>query len=92
MRNVQARCVRVVTIVVLGLLAGAMPANVRQAAAQTAREACTHDAFRLCGDTIPDVAQTKACLAKNRRSLSPLCQAAFSGSGSHSRRHRRRYG
>jgi hypothetical protein len=73
MRNVQARCVWFVTIVALGLLAGAMSANVRPAAAQTAREACTHDAFRLCSDTIPDVAQTKACLAKNRRSLSPLC-------------------
>jgi hypothetical protein len=78
--------------VVLGLLAGAMPAYVRPAAAETAREACTHDAFRLCGETIPDVAQTKACLAKNRRSLSPLCQAAFAGSGSHGRRHHRRRG
>jgi hypothetical protein len=92
MRNVQAGCVRFATIMALGLLAGTMPAYVRPAAAETAREACTHDAFRLCGDTIPDVAQTKACLAKNRRSLSPLCQAAFAGSGSHWRRHRRRHG
>jgi hypothetical protein len=92
MRDVEAGCVRFTTIAVLGLLAGAMPAYVRPAAAETAREACTHDAFRLCGDAIPDVAQTKACLAKNRRSLSPLCQAAFAGSGSHGRRHHRRRG
>jgi hypothetical protein len=92
MRNVQAGWVRFATIVVLGLSAGVMSAYIRPAAAETAREACTHDAFRLCSDTIPDVAQTKACLAKNRRSLSPLCQAAFSGSSSHVRRHRRRHG
>jgi hypothetical protein len=92
MRNVQAGYVRFTTIAVLGLLAGAIPAHVRPAAAETAREACTHDAFRLCSDTIPDVAQTKACLAKNRRSLSPLCQSAFSGSGSYVRRHHRRHG
>jgi len=55
MKNVQAGYVRFATIVVLGLLAGAMPAYVRPAAAETAREACTHDAFRLCSDAIPDV-------------------------------------
>jgi len=92
MKNVQAGCVRFATIAVLGLLAGAMPASVRQAAAETAREACTHDAFRLCSDAMPDVARTKACLAKNRSSLSPLCRAAFSGRGSYARHHRRRHG
>ncbi len=92
MKNVEARCVRFATVAVLGLLAGAMPAHVRPAAAETAREACTHDAFRLCSDAIPDVARTKACLAKNRSSLSPLCQAAFSGRGHYARHHRRRHG
>jgi hypothetical protein len=92
MKNVKARCVRFATIVVLGLLAGAVPAYVRPAAAETAREACTHDAFRLCGDAIPDVARTKACLAKNRSSLSPLCKAAFSGGSYYARHHRRRHG
>jgi len=91
MKNVQAGCVRFATIVLLGLLAGAMPAYFRPAAAETAREACTHDAFRLCSDAMPDVGRTKACLAKNRRNLSPLCRAAFSGRGTyaHYRRHRR---
>ncbi len=89
MQNVQAGCVRFATIVVLGLLAGTMPAYLRPAAAETAREACTHDAFRLCSDAMPDVGRTKACLAKNRRSLSPLCQAAFAGRGTYARHHRR---
>jgi hypothetical protein len=74
-----------------GLLAGLMPAYVGSAAAETAREACTHDAFRLCSDAMPDVARTKACLAKNRRNLSPLCRVAFSGGGTHTR-HRRHHG
>jgi len=92
MRNTQPECVRFATIVVLGLLVGAMAAYVRPAAAETAREACTHDAFRLCSDAMPDVERTKACLAKNRSSLSPLCRAAFSDRGSYARHHRRRHG
>jgi len=90
MKNVQARYVRFAAIVVLGLLAGAMPGYFRPAVAETAREACTHDAFRLCSDAMPDVERTKACLAKNRRSLSPLCRAAFSGGSLRARHHRGR--
>jgi len=88
MKNVQAGCVRFATVVMFGLLAGLM--YVGSAAAETAREACTHDAFRLCSDTMPDVARTKACLARNRPSLSPLCRTAFSGGGTHAR-HRRHH-
>jgi len=81
MRDVPSRCIRFATIVMLGLLAGAKPWDSRPAKAESARDACTHDAFRLCGDAIPDVARTKACLARHRSSLSPLCRAAFSGRG-----------
>src|SRR5262249_32290946 len=88
MKNVRSKRARFATIVVLGLLTGAMPGYLRPAEAETAREACTHDAFRLCSDAMPDVGRTKACLAKNRRSLSPLCRAAFSGRATHAR-HRR---
>ena len=91
MKNVQAKFVRFTTIIALGALTAATPGAVRPAMAETAREACTHDAFRLCSDTMPDVAKTKACLARNRASLSPLCKTAFSGNGSHGR-HRRRHG
>jgi hypothetical protein len=92
MKNAQAERVRFAAIIVVGLLAGAMPGYFRPAAAETAREACTHDAFRLCSDAMPDVGRTKACLAKNRRSLSPLCRAAFSGRGTHARHRRHRRG
>lgn len=88
MKSVQADLVRFTAAVALALLGAAMAAPVRPAAAETAREACTHDAFRLCSDAMPDVGRTKACLARNRASLSPGCKAAFSAGGA-SHRHRR---
>jgi hypothetical protein len=85
MKDVQVGCVWFATIVALGLLANAMPGYLRPAAAETVRDACTHDAFRLCSDTIPDVGRTKACLARHRNSLSAKCQTAFSGGSKHER-------
>jgi len=87
MKNVQAGCVRFATIATLGLLASLMPAYLGPAAAETAeaRAACTHDAFRLCSDAMPDVGRTKACLMKNRRNLSPLCRGAMPGGRTHGR-------
>jgi len=90
MKNAQTRRMRFAALAMFGSLAVLMPAYVGTAAAETAREACTHDAFRLCNDTIPDVARTKACLMKNRRNLSPLCRTAMPGGGTHGH-HRRRH-
>jgi len=70
------------TIAAAGLLLGLLPACfVSAAVAETpeGRHACMSDAFRLCNDTIPDVARTTACLAHNRGSLSPLCRAEMPG-------------
>jgi hypothetical protein len=95
MKDVQMGWVPLATIVVLGLLANAMPALLRPAAAETVRDACTHDAFRLCNNTIPNVGRTKACLARHQNSLSPQCQAAFSGRTTHEHfpgAHERHYG
>jgi hypothetical protein len=92
MKNVQADFVRFTAAIALGLLAATMPASVHPAAAQTARQACTSDAFRLCSNTIPDERRTKACLARNRASLSTACRAAFGGGGPGGRRHRHRRG
>jgi hypothetical protein len=85
MTDSQVGCMRFATIVALGLLANAMPGHLRSAAAETVRDACTHDAFRLCSNAIPNVGRTKACLARHRNSLSPKCQAAFSGGSKHER-------
>jgi hypothetical protein len=91
MNNVRAGSVRFMAMIALGLLTATLFGHFSTAAAETVQESCTHDAFRLCNDTIPDVARTKACLARNRSSLSSLCKSAFSASRS-SGRHRRRRG
>ena len=50
------------------------------AAAYTQDEqmACQDDAFRLCGQAIPDEQRVKACLIANMRRLSPACRRVFS--------------
>jgi hypothetical protein len=90
MKNVEAELGRFAAILALGLLTAAIAGSFCSAAAETAREACTHDAFRLCSDAMPDVAKTKACLARHRAHLSPLCRSAFPAGST--RRHRRRHG
>ena len=93
MKNIEVEFVRFTAGIRLtaglapGLLTLAMAVSPPRAAAETAREACTNDALKLCSDTIPDVNKTKDCLAHNRTSLSPLCKAAF-GSAGIPRRHR----
>jgi hypothetical protein len=49
------------------------------AAAYTQEEqmACQDDAFRLCGQAIPDEQRVKACLIANMRRLSPSCRRMF---------------
>jgi hypothetical protein len=94
MKNVRGEFIRFTAAIAFGLLSVVSAGiSVSPAAAETSREACTHDAFKLCGDAIPDVEKTKACLARNRASLSPPCKAAFASGGGrhgHHRRHRNR--
>ncbi len=41
------------------------------------QQACTGDAFRLCGPEIPDVDRVTACMIRNKSQLSPGCRAFF---------------
>jgi hypothetical protein len=41
------------------------------------QQACTPDAFRLCGDAVPDVDRVTACMIRNRSQLSPPCAVYF---------------
>lgn len=61
-------------IVVLGLLMCASAAN-----AYTEEQArlCTNDAFRLCGDKIPDVDQVTICMRAQKKQLSDGCKSVF---------------
>jgi hypothetical protein len=63
---------------VLALLAMApAPASAAYTAEQQA--ACQDDAFRLCGDAIPDEGRVRACMVRKMRQLSPRCRRMFQG-------------
>jgi hypothetical protein len=75
-------------IVAMGLtffgLADVVGPMAGQAMAQgTAQQqmACQSDAFRLCGQFIPDADSVKACMVKQIRNLSPDCRSQFSEGG-----------
>jgi hypothetical protein len=41
------------------------------------QQACSGDAFRLCGLEIPDVDRVTACMIRNKSQLSPGCRVFF---------------
>ena len=63
------------------MLAIALSASLLPAAADAytpeQQQACTPDAFRLCGDAIPDVDRVTVCMIRNRSQLSPGCRVYF---------------
>lgn len=67
-------------------LALATPAFAEYRGTAEAQQACTPDAFRLCGQFIPDSGQIAACLARQKARLSPACHKVFAG-----RSHRARF-
>jgi hypothetical protein len=42
-----------------------------------AQQMCTGDAFKLCGDEIPNISKITACMMKKRASLSTGCRAVM---------------
>lgn len=40
-------------------------------------QACSDDAFRLCGPEIPDVDRVTACMVRKQSQLSPGCRVYF---------------
>jgi hypothetical protein len=51
--------------------------NSSQAYTPEQQQACTGDAFRLCGDAIPNVDRVTVCMIRNRAQLSPGCRVYF---------------
>jgi hypothetical protein len=41
------------------------------------QQACSDDAFRLCGPAIPDVDRVTACMVSKKEQLSPGCRVFF---------------
>jgi hypothetical protein len=72
------------SIATAGLLTGlALMAFTPAAAQMSPEEACKDDAFRLCGNFIPDRDKVGACLRQKSRSLSPACRTFVVGGGRH---------
>jgi len=59
---------------VVGSATGAMAQSAEEQAA------CQDDAFRVCGQTIPDRERTFQCMIANRNVLSAACQAVIARS------------
>ena len=51
--------------------------TVGRAYTQDQQQACTGDAFRLCGPEIPDVDRVTVCMVRNKSQLSPGCRVFF---------------
>jgi hypothetical protein len=68
-RNVQ------LGLMLSAVLAVAMWPAAGQAYTQEEQQACSGDAFRLCGSEIPDIDRVTVCMVRNRSQLSPACRA-----------------
>ena len=55
-------------------LSASLFAGAAQAYTPEQQQACSGDAFRLCGDAIPDVDRVTVCMIRNRSLLSPGCR------------------
>lgn len=61
----------------VGLLAAHGPNLAFAQGTEQQREACTPDAFRLCGQFIPDAGKVESCLRNAGPRLSPPCRVVF---------------
>ncbi|HEX5232548.1 MAG TPA: hypothetical protein VFW56_09955 [Bradyrhizobium sp.] len=55
----------------------AMLPTASEAYTQEQQQACSDDAFRLCGPEIPDVDRVTACMVSKKEQLSPGCRVFF---------------
>jgi hypothetical protein len=76
MISVQSGISRYGFILAIALSALLSP-SATQAYTPEQQQACTPDAFRLCGDAIPDVDRVTVCMIRNRSQLSPGCRVYF---------------
>jgi hypothetical protein len=58
-------------------LSVSMLPSAGQAYTPEEEQACSGDAFRLCGPEIPDVDRVTACMVRNKSQLSPGCRVYF---------------
>jgi len=70
-------CAPVTALLLLAVISTA-GAQERYRGTADDQQACIDDVNRLCSQFIPDEQRIVACLAANRRNLSPACRAVFS--------------
>ena len=58
-------------------LSASLLAGAAQAYTPEQQQACTGDAFRLCGSEIPNIDRVKVCMVRNRALLSVGCRVYF---------------
>jgi len=58
-------------------LSVAMLSSASEAYTPEQQQACSDDAFRLCGPAIPDVDRVTACMVSKKEQLSPGCRVFF---------------
>jgi hypothetical protein len=73
---IQSRISRACLMLAMALSVLLLP-GAAQAYTPEQQQACTGDAFRLCGDAIPDVDRVTVCMIRNRSELSPGCRVYF---------------
>ena len=59
------------------VLALALPPTASLAYTAEEQQACSNDAFRLCGPEIPDVDRVTVCMIRHKAELSPGCRVYF---------------
>jgi hypothetical protein len=64
-------------LVLATALCGSLLPTAGQAYTPEEQQACSGDAFRLCGPEIPDVDRVTACMVRNKSQLSPGCRVFF---------------
>jgi hypothetical protein len=79
MAGIRVGHVRAASLLAAMMIAAIMMAAIVPAQAYTPeqQQACTDDAFRVCGSEIPDVDRVTACMVRNKAQLSPPCRAQF---------------
>jgi hypothetical protein len=73
---VQSRMCRSALLAAIALSASLF-AGTAYAYTPEQQQACTGDAFRLCGDAIPDVDRVTVCMIRKKHELSPGCRVYF---------------
>jgi hypothetical protein len=64
-------------LIVICLLCSATLSAAKNRGTPEQQQACTSDAFRLCGQYIPNPAKVESCLRESKLQLSAACRLVF---------------